>query len=186
MVQNILLFTFDHQPIHPPKMKLKPINIAEIAAALLFIAGMVLKPAYVPYAGLIAVLSGGILSMLYFYFGIYTLRSSGVQQGNLIIYGILFGIAVIALILGFQHWPLAKIYLITAIGAFFTVAIWRILAAYLLNRTEILAYSKGIAIRYLVLLITMVFIFLSLHLTNTTKTSAYESHSRSYPATIHR
>jgi hypothetical protein len=133
-------------------MKLRPINIIEIITALLFIAGHLLKNAHVPYMGLISVLSGSILCILYFYLGFLTLKSPEIAVGNLIAYGLSFGIAVIGLIFNFQKWPFSKFYLIVSIVAFLLLALIRIIAVYLLKNDKILKYNKGIVVRYLLLL----------------------------------
>ena len=134
-------------------MKLRPINIIEIIAGLLFIAGHLLKNAHIPYMGLISVLAGSILSMLYFYLGFLTLKSTDIAKGNLIVYGLSFSIAVIGLIFSFQRWPFAKFYLILSVIIFLLLALIRVVAVYLFKNDKILKYNNGIAIRYLLLLV---------------------------------
>jgi hypothetical protein len=142
-------------------MKLRPINIIEIIAALLFIAGHFLKGAHIPYMGLLSVLGGLTLGVLYFNLGFLTLKSPEISVGNLIAYGLLLGTGVIALIFSAQHWPMAEQYLTFCIAFFILLALMRIVFTYLLKQKRVLTYNKGIAIRYLVILIFMIVALLS-------------------------
>jgi hypothetical protein len=137
-------------------MKLRPINIIEIIAVLLFIAGHFLKDAHIPYMGLLSVLGGLTLGVLYFNLGFLTLKSPEISVGNLIAYGLLLGTGVIALIFSAQHWPMAEQYLIFCISFFILLALMRIVFTYLLKQKRVLTYNKGIVIRYLVILTFMI------------------------------
>ncbi|WP_183580735.1 hypothetical protein HDF18_25195 [Mucilaginibacter sp. X5P1] len=137
-------------------MKLRPINIIEIITALLFIVGHLLKNAHIPYMGLLSALSGITLAILYFNLGFSSLKSPEIAVGNSIVYGFSFGTAVIGLIFSFQKWPFSKFYLIVSIIVLLLLALIRVIAVYLLKNDKILKYNKGIAIRYLLLLVITV------------------------------
>jgi hypothetical protein len=137
-------------------MKLRPVNIIEIIVAILFVAGHFLMNARIEYMGLISALSGLILSSLYFYGGIITFKSPGISIGNRIAYGLILGFEVMALVYSFQHWPYARFFLNIGIALFIILAIVRTVALYVLHKAEVLNYNKGIAIRYILLLVCMI------------------------------
>jgi hypothetical protein len=153
------LITFECSHLYH-KMKLKPINVLEIIVSLIFIIAHLLK-GLLPYTGLETALSGGILCFLYFYLGVYTLRSPEVQTGYRIIYGLIFGTAVIGMIYCFQSWPYGNFFMILAMTLLSLIAVIRLVALYLLKKSQIMPYNKGILIRYSVLFVVSIYAYLT-------------------------
>jgi hypothetical protein len=143
-------------------MKLKAINVFELILAVLFITAHILwVSARIPFMGLITVLSGGILAMLYFYGGFIVLRSPGIAVANLIVYGAAFSCAVIGLLFTFQKWPHAPLFIIIDLVIFALLALVRLLAVYLFKQPTVLQRSPGVVLRYFTLFILLLYAFLS-------------------------
>jgi hypothetical protein len=144
-------------------MKLRPINIFEIVLAILFITGHVLLACmHIPIMGLVTVLSGGILCILYFYLGFITLKSPDVAVVSSILYGVVFGVAVIGLLFTFQHWPYAIFEITVGLILFIVLAVIRLLAVYVFKRPTVLQRSQGITIRYIVLFVLLLYALITL------------------------
>ncbi len=136
-------------------MKLKLSEIFEIILAVVLIIALILKNAHIPYMSLLFLLSAGILATLYFYGGFFLFKSPGIKPVYTVIYGLIFSLAMIALIFKSQKWPFSRMYLAISIICLLILAFARIISVYLIRNKEILQYNKGIAIRYGVLLISM-------------------------------
>ena len=105
--------------------------------------------------GLLFVLSAAILAMIYFYGGFFFFKSQDVKPVYAIIYGLIFSLALITFIFKIEKWPYGNLYALTSISCFLIVAFVRIISVYLIKNKEIFKYNQGIAIRYCILLVSM-------------------------------
>jgi len=141
-------------------MRIRPINIIEIITALLFITAHFLK-GELPYMGLASVLGGMTLCALYFYLGMYTLKSLEIKTIYLIIYGLVFGTAIIGMIFSFQIWPYGNFFMLLGITLLLLLALIRAAAVYLFNKPQILLYNRAIIVRYITIFIFSIYAFLT-------------------------
>lgn len=141
-------------------MKLRPVNILEIILASLLIISHLLRD-QTPYCGLATALSGAILAMLYFYGGFFVLKSPGINIGSRIAYGVVFGASIIGMVFSFQSWVFGDFYVILDIGLLLLLAIIRLIASYPFKNPRVLAYDKGIVIRYIIIFIILIYAFVT-------------------------
>lgn len=142
-------------------MKSKPSKIIEVVFAAILVLALFLKSYHLPFAGLLLVLSAAVLSMLYFYGGFFFLRSPEIKPVYSVIYGIIFSLSLIALIFNIQRWPMGHSYLVFSLSCFAIVALVRIVLAYIFKNKEVFQYDKGIAIRYCILLVSLIYLLFS-------------------------
>lgn len=83
------------------------LEIIPLALLVLFGLGVFIK---VPYGAMIAVLSGGLLSMLYFYGAFWLFSDTGMPIPGRIVAGLLFSVNIIDSLFCILHWPYWKLY----------------------------------------------------------------------------
>jgi hypothetical protein len=111
--------------------------------------------------GMVTALSGGILCLLYCYFGVYILKSPEIQTPYRIIYGVVFGIVIIGILYCFKSWPNGIFFIGLAMILLLLLAIIRLIGVYLMKKSQIMPYNKGILIRYSVLFVVSIYAYLT-------------------------
>ena len=142
-------------------MKIRLINIAEIVSGILLSVGFILTRSFYIDFGWLALIGSFLLSVLYFPFGFFTLRSPNVHVANSVTFGLLFSFSVIGIIFNLMKIDMSLVLLIVMIACFLIVAFLRAFVLFLFINVQILNYNNGIAIRYLVLFVYMIYALLS-------------------------
>ena len=83
------------------------IETIPLALLVLFGLGVFVK---VPYGAMIAVISGGLLAMLYFYGAFWLFSDIGMPMPGRIVAGFLFSVNIIGCLFCLLHWPFWRLY----------------------------------------------------------------------------
>jgi hypothetical protein len=143
------------------KMKIRVINFIEIILEVIFVTSFAITKLQISDLSVLTFFSGLILGLMYFPIGFYTLKSPGIYVLNTIIYGAIFSLFVISILLNSMGIDLSIVILIITLSLYLCVAIFRVQAVYLIERPILLDYSNSIAIRYLLSFIIMIIILLT-------------------------
>lgn len=141
------------------KMKIRKINIVEIALFVLFSTGYFLQKTNVAHWGWITLLIFMLLGILYFPLGFYTLKSPKFSVIYSIVFGMLFSLSLVAILFSLMKAVLSIVFLLIFIILYLMAASFQAASYYFFNKTEgqIIMYDYGITIRYLVYFAFMVY-----------------------------
>lgn len=140
-------------------MKLKTIESIEILLGVIFICAY-----FVSHFNLInpdwVIAISFVLAAMYFPFGFYTLKLVKCDIPFSIFFGAIFALSLVAISLSLKH-SIVSVLLLVALPVFFIIiAGWQAMIFYLFTKNErfqILFYDKWLTVRYIVLLLIMLY-----------------------------
>jgi hypothetical protein len=143
-------------------MKLKFINIIEIILGAIFFGTYILKDVQNLDLRWLSILTGFLLSILYFPLGFLTLKStSNIQLIYRIFYGMVFSFSILSIMLYLMKIEFAILLLIILTASFLFLAIFRVVLVSLFDNDKVLDFDNGIVFRYLILFGIMIYSFVT-------------------------
>jgi hypothetical protein len=145
-------------------MKIRKINIVEIALFFLFSAGYFLQRSNVMHHwAWVILLFFMLLGILYFPLGFYTLKSPKFSVIYSIIFGMLFSLSLTAILSSLMKVDISIVLLLILIVLYLMAASIQAVSYYFFSKTEgqIIMYDYGITIRYLVFFSFMLYALLT-------------------------
>jgi hypothetical protein len=135
------------------------INIAEIVLLIIFTLSYFFQQSIPVHWRWITLLLYLLLGALYFPFGFYTLKSSKFKASYSVFFGLLFSLAMTAVLFNLMKYAWSILLLWMLIGIYFIVAGMQAISFYIFKKTEgqIIMNDLGITIRYLVFLSLMIY-----------------------------
>jgi hypothetical protein len=135
------------------------INIAEIVLFVVFTLSYFFQESIPSHWRWVSLLLYFLLGVLYFPLGFYTLKSSKFKTIYSVFFGMLFTLALTAILLSLMKVALSIFLLWLSIVLYFMIAGIQAIAFYVYSKTEgqIVMYDLGITIRYLAFLGLMIY-----------------------------
>src|ERR1700753_2818667 len=139
-------------------MKIRIVNIAEIALYLIFIVASIITRLQIARLGYVALPAFLALGSLYFPLGIYTIRSTQINAVYAVLYVILFSLSLTALFSRILKSSFTVPLLLVFIILFLTVALLCIFSGSFSKGAtrKIIQWDTPTLVRYTALLITMI------------------------------
>jgi len=135
------------------------INVAEIILLIVFTLSYFFQQSIPDHWRWVTLLLYFLLGVLYFPLGFYTLKSPKFKVSYSVFFGMLFSLAMTAILFSLLKYAWSIILLWMLIGIYFIVAGMQAMAFYIFKKTEgqIIMSDFGITIRYLVFLGLMIY-----------------------------